>query len=150
MKENSESWKESSIERERMRQKEEEKLERIRKAGEKRTTFKCNMLQKKITDCLRKLPVAGKRKFNTEEENKRRIDLKETKENLWKKWREDEENAEEKGEHPEVEFINEMEDKLEKLEEAVRKINEEEDRRENEKQERLQKKRKLEEKCLKS
>ena len=69
---------------------------RIKKAGKQK--------QKLLTDLLMKeLPQKKREKLLKEEKRKRRLELQEAKENIWKRWRgksvEKDENAKESGEN---------------------------------------------------
>ena len=79
-------------ERRKLEEKEKNREERRRKAEKEKLTFKCGFAQKKITTFLKNLPSEARRNFESEEERKRRVKLKEVKETMWKRTRIDGEN----------------------------------------------------------
>ena len=89
LKENSREWKMGKHQKEMENEieKEKKKLERLSMAREKKESFERTMVQRKITATLKKLPEFERGKFLKDEEKCRLQDLKEVKENLWKKWR---------------------------------------------------------------
>ena len=70
-----------------METKERETMERKRRAEEKKQSFKCGFIQKKINLFMRKLPEHEKTKYESEEEKRKRKRLKEIKEIPWKQSR---------------------------------------------------------------
>ena len=77
-------------------ERQEEKIEKDRqeqrmKATKKQNIFKEKQAQKektrRITEMLASLPTTEKEKIEKEERRKDNLELKEIKENLWKKWR---------------------------------------------------------------
>ena len=63
-----------------------ERIERLQKAGRKKVEHREKTLQRKLMEKWLRLPEREKAKYREEEERKRRIELKEVKENLHK-WR---------------------------------------------------------------
>ena len=87
LKENTKTWQTLDDER-KTRLKKEEIEERKLIASEKKGKLLEKLkIQTKITDSLKMLPADEQRKFNQEENRRKRQELKEIKENLWRKWR---------------------------------------------------------------
>ena len=61
-----------------------EKLEIVR---EKKQQHQEKLVQKNITEAFNKLPETAKKRMLEEEEKEKRLELKEAKENIWKRWR---------------------------------------------------------------
>jgi hypothetical protein len=61
--------------------------ERLILPEKKKGKYRERMIQKRITDSLRKLTRNEREEFLMEEEKQRKQDLTEAKEKLWKKWR---------------------------------------------------------------
>ena len=80
--ENGRTWKINKEDR----QDELKKNIRLIKVAEKKEEMRKNLIQKKLTECWLQLPEKEKHKFRGEEERRKRLELKEVKENLWK-WR---------------------------------------------------------------
>ena len=98
---------------------EKERQKRIQKAEKKKQNLLTNM---KINKIMREIPEEDRLKIIEEESRERRLELKEAKENIWKRWRIDS-NRREKNEN-----ILRKEDKtkiLEKLERVMEKIEKE-------------------------
>ena len=97
---------------------EEEKRNRLAKAEMRKEKFqKTNqkkLLQGKITESLKKLPENEIELFLREEKKKRKMDLKEVKQNLWRKWRKNGEPQQEKEED-----MEKTRGKLARLEETL-------------------------------
>ena len=101
-----------------MEEKERNREDRRRKAEKEKLTFKCGFAQKKITTFLKNLPSEARRNFESEEERKRRVKLKEIKETMWKRTRKEGENLQ-TGEDN-YKNLTELENKLKNLE-AIQK-----------------------------
>ena len=110
----------------------------MRRAAEKKEDFKRKVVQKKLTQNWLQIPEREKEKFRSEEEKRKRLELKEVKENLWR-WRnkpEDKVGKKRKmGDRKEKEF---GEDQLRKIEEIIERVKVE-DKIENERREKYQK-----------
>ena len=147
IKENSKTWQDDDTNREKERQKEEKKRERLNKVAEKKETLKQNLLQRKITDSLKKLPPKEREKYGRDEERKRKIELKEVKENIWKKWR----NPAGKEQHAKQQLeknenIENLESKLSRIDEIIEKVKQEEnERKERQAKENERRRRKMKE-----
>ena len=133
IRENSERWKKEEKERQEKAQKEEEKRARLILAARKRENLKENLLQKKITDSMKKLPKKIVEDLRQEEEGLRRKDLKDAKLSNWKDWR-DSKNVRNNVEYSK---IDRLEEHLAKIEETLTKLK----REENEKKAREDKER---------
>ena len=140
LRENCEGWENQREMRDMEMQQEEKKQLRLSKATRLKVTLNTKLVQKKITDCLQKLSEKDRNRIMEDENGRRLCEMKEVKENLWKRWRS--ENEKETEVKPEAEILKEMEDKLEKIEKMVeiQKIEE------GEKNKRLEVKKKMEEK----
>ena len=142
------TWQKNTKERRSLREKEEKREERKRKANLEKLTFKVGYAQKRINTFLRKLPENERRNFESEEEKKRRKRLKEIKETMWKRSRMEGEQLQTKYETN----LQSLEDRLETLETLYKKCEEEEKKRmekmEEEKRERKEKRQKKSERLL--
>ena len=91
MEEEGTNWEKSKERRELKKKEEEERMERRNKAAAKsreaRENWERKMTQQRITETLKKLPKNKHILIEREEEKRRRILLKEAKEQLWKRWR---------------------------------------------------------------
>ena len=85
--ENGRKWEGEMQDRRKRREKDLAKEERKNLAREKKENTLKKLVQKKIETSKENLNEADKKKMLELEEKKRRLELKETKENLWK-WRE--------------------------------------------------------------
>ena len=142
------TWQKNTKERASLREKEEKREERKRKANLEKLTFKVGYAQKRINTFLRKLPENERRNFESEEDKKRRKRLKEIKETMWKRSRMEGEQLQTKYETN----LQSLEDRLETLETLYKKCEEEEKQRmekmEEEKRERKEKRQKKSERLL--
>ena len=90
MREDGLNWKTSAERREEERKLRQEKEDRLRIAQMKQKkvqeSYKCNTIQRKITDCLKDLPQNQKKLIQIEEDRLNKITLKEAKTELWKQW----------------------------------------------------------------
>ena len=121
---------------------EEEKRERLEKAAVKKRTTHENILRKKIEEKLRALPKETANEFESGEERQRRIDLKEAKENTWKKWR-----KATKLKAPKATNKEQLEIKLSRIEQLLEKVKKEkEDLKEKEEKENIRRRKYIEEK----
>ena len=77
--EHCETWRENMRQRKTLEEKERKREERKKKAAKKKTTFKIDNIQKKISNYLKKLPDIERRKFESEEEKRRRQRVKQIK-----------------------------------------------------------------------
>ena len=143
--ENGRTWKINKEDR----QDELKKNIRLIKVAEKKEEMRKNLIQKKLTECWLQLPEKEKHKFRGEEERRKRLELKEVKENLWKwRTRQDKKNGskrkDQKGrtEHMEDNIMR-LEDIIERVKEEDRKrqLKKEEERKEREKRTTERKKR---------
>ena len=164
LEENCDIWKESMEERRKLEEKERNREDRRRKAEKEKLTFKCGFAQKKITTFLKNLPSEARRNFESEEERKRRVKLKEVKETIWKRTRKEGENLQRENNlqtgEDHYKSLTELESKLKDLEAIKEKCDREEKERMEmrkemkrsmeekrwKKEERLKLKKKLEEK----
>ena len=91
MREEGYNWKISRERREEERRKQEEKAERLQRAAKQKEKFDERMevkkKQQKITETLGKLPINRRILLERDLEKERRLDLKEAKEEIWKRWR---------------------------------------------------------------
>ena len=86
--ENSNTWRNEEEERERKRKQDEMRNERLLRAGKKQEDLRKNMLQKKITESMKRLPKSEQEQMRINEEKAKRLELQEAKKNLWrKKWK---------------------------------------------------------------
>ena len=63
-----------------------EKQRRLQEVEAKKNDLRMKMTQRKITETLTKIPRQKQKTFLAETDEKRRRELKEMKENLWRKW----------------------------------------------------------------
>ena len=149
IKENSPNWETSKEKREKERIEAEKKAERKEKAREKKEKTMNNFVQKKITDALYKLPEKERNELKDEEIKVKRLELKEAKENVWKKWRNKKEKNDKQIEKNKTK-TEILELKLDKIEKALEKIREEkENEREKLKREMARRRKYVEENKLK-
>ena len=123
VKENGTLWKDGEEERKR----EKDKRERLSKVAIKKDDRRSKMLQKKLTETWLHLPEKERERYRGEEERRKRFELKEIKENLWR-WRSREgKKGEKKGKGgvKKKEIAEEIEKKIEEIEKVVEKIKEE-------------------------
>ena len=80
-------------------------------------TEKLNSLRKKKEEKVIALPIEAAKEFEYREERHRRIDLKEAKENTWKKWR-----TATKLEAPKATNKEQLEVKLSRIEQLLEKL----------------------------
>ena len=85
IKENGGRWRVCKEEKE-MVEEEKRKKERFGKIGKKKLEMKEKLIQKKLAETWLRLPEKEKVKFRNEEEKRRRLEMKTSRENLWK-WR---------------------------------------------------------------
>ena len=127
---NCDTWKESIEERRKLEEKERNREDRRRKAEKEKLTFKCGFAQKKITTFLKNLPSEARRKFESEQERKRRIKMKEVKETMWKRTRKEGENLQRENNlqtgEDNYKSLAELENKLRELEAIKEKYDKEE------------------------
>ena len=133
--EHCETWRESEKMRTELAEKEEKRKERKRMAEEQKMTFKCGFVQKRINSFMKKLPDHERKQYESEEEKKKRVKLREIKEIMWKKSRQDGETQ--NLDQESTTEIGNLEDQLSDIEKIVKRI-------ENERAERIQRKLDLE------
>ena len=123
------------------KQKESEREAQKDNALEMKRATKNRLTQPKITDILRKVPYMEKSKVLEDEQRKRRFQLKEMNENLWK-WR-GEKQQKRAEEETEEQKLSSIEDKLKELEdilEQTRREKEDRQKRAHEKSDIVKKK----------
>ena len=87
IKENTKSWQEMESDKE-SRKKDIEKKERLQIGqNKKKEILRKQTVQSKITDTMKGLPPQERNRFQKEERKIKILELKEIKENLWRKWR---------------------------------------------------------------
>ena len=133
--EHCETWRESEKMRRELTEKEEKRKERKRMAEEQKMTFKCGFVQKRINSFMKKLPDHERKQYESEEEKKKRVKLREIKEIMWKKSRQD--GATQNLDQESTTEIENLENQLGDIEKIVKRI-------ENERAERIQRKLDLE------
>ena len=85
--ENSKAWKDEDEMRKKKKDAEEKKTERLRTVAIKKGRLKENEVQRKILEALAEVPQMERNEYHKNEEDNRRKELRNVKENLWKKWR---------------------------------------------------------------
>ena len=149
MREEGYNWKVSKEKGDEERRKQEEREERLRRAehqkGELLEKLDVKKKQQKITEALEKIPDNRMIMLERELERERRINLKEAKEEVWKRWRLTK-GRRKTNPHKNLDKSN-LDKKLEKIEKEVERYEEELRKMRDEKQKkdkRLDKKKKLE------
>ena len=80
--EHCETWRENEKMRRDLADKEENRKERKRLAEEKKLTFKCGFVQKKINNFMMRLPAQEKKRYESEQEKMRKVKLRDIKETM--------------------------------------------------------------------
>ena len=124
IKENSPHWEQNREQRER----DQKRKERLEKVGAKKAVEKEKLIQRKITEAITRLPDIEKKRMLEEEEKEKRLELKEIKENVWKKWRGKGEKKDKRLENPKSRKEL-MELRLERIENALTRVKEDEENR---------------------
>ena len=133
---NSNIWKSEEEERAKKTAEEEKKRERLRRAAEKKETSKERETQRKLTDTWKRIPQNERRKVECEESRARKLEMREIKENIWKKWRGRDRNGltEVEKREKEVKRKEELQRKLDKLEEILESVRREDAERQKKKE----------------
>ena len=116
IKENGGRWRVCKEEKE-MVEDEKRKKERFGKIGKKKLEMKENLIQKKLAETWSRLPEKEKVKFRNEEEKRRRLEMKTSRENLWK-WR----GKMSKHMEKDPEMVEKLEEKINDLEEILERV----------------------------
>ena len=126
--ENSKTWNNEEELRRQKKDEEEKKMERLRQAAIKKGRAKENEVQRKITETWKKIPQNEKEIFVESENREKRREMRNIRENMWKKWRKDrnkETRSKEKDEM-EIKRSKSQEETLRKLDEILHRLKEEE------------------------
>ena len=109
-------WRVGKEEKE-MVEEEKRKKERFGKIGKKKLEMKEKLIQKKLAETWLRLPEKEKVKFRNEEEKRRRLEMKTSRENLWK-WR----GKMSKHMEKDPEMVEKLEEKINDLEEILERV----------------------------
>ena len=144
IRENSNKWVDREDEEEKARKREEQRQKALNKKEEFKKKHENKMKMQKITDLLTKIPMEEARKIEMDIKRKERNELKEIKENVWKKWRGKGEVMNRKKQIPrEVEMLDKRLDEIEQKVEEYRRRKEINLRRRDKKKEEWRNKHKM-------
>ena len=130
MRENAREWSEQRDLEEKRKGEEERKTDRLEKCNREKEKLQKKIIEEKISAALSSLPREERERYIAEEEKEKRIEMKNIKENIWKKWRNRrEENRQKSGEERDFEKADKSH-RLEKLEKIIQRLKSEELERE--------------------
>ena len=132
IRDNSKKWTGEIEDKRKKREKEIAKKERKSLAREKKENTMKNLVQKKIIASTSNLSKEDKKKIFEIEDRKRRLELKEMKENLWR-WREKKPGKKKESAKEEKKTRKELEDRLRLIEEKIEERKRLEDKKEEDK-----------------